>query len=65
MTANHPNVCWVDFLLSITLKLQNITHETIGHFVTEIMYGMKVSESLDLLNVITFTERLGQRFEYR
>jgi Reverse transcriptase (RNA-dependent DNA polymerase)/RNase H-like domain found in reverse transcriptase/Integrase zinc binding domain len=65
MTADYPDVCWVDFLPSLTLKLQNMIHDTTDRSATEIMYGSKVSEGLDLLNVTTSTDRLGQRFEYR
>jgi hypothetical protein len=40
-------------------------YNTTDRSVIEIIYGSKISEELDLLNVTISTDRLGQRFEYR
>ena len=42
-----------------------MVHESTGYSATEIMYGEKVSERLDLLNAATSKDRIGNRFEFR
>jgi hypothetical protein len=65
LTADHPKTEWTEFLPGLTMKLNNMVHESTGYSATEIMYGEKVSEGLDLLNAATSKERVRNRFEFR
>jgi hypothetical protein len=64
-TADHPKTEWTEFLPGLTMKFNNMVHESTGYSATEIMYGEKISEGLDLLNASTFKNRIGNRFEFR
>jgi hypothetical protein len=47
------------------MKFDNMVHESTGYSATEIMYGEKISEGLDLLNISIFKNRVRNRFEFR
>jgi len=42
-----------------------MTYKTTGYSATELIYNIKISEGLKLLNNIISQDRLGQRFKYR
>src|SRR5450755_4443063 len=65
LTANHPKTEWTEFLPDLTMKLNNMVHEFTGYSATEIMYGEKISERLNLLNASTSKNRIGNRFKFR